>query len=147
MTPLLQPPRRWLLLTRVGLVLLVTRLQMSLFGFDRMHRNLKSLAATPRAIGSPRYGRELCWALAALKRHLPLTQSCLLRAVTGARVLARNELRFELYIATGKRDGHFGAHAWLESDGQPITADNGHQMEEALTEYRNHDHGDNMLTP
>ena len=53
-------------------------------------------------------------------RVLPFEPTCLKHALIFCRVRRRRGLSAELRIGVQKEDGVFGAHAWVEHDGQAL---------------------------
>jgi hypothetical protein len=67
---------------------------------------------------------KIAWAVATASRAVPSGGNCLVRALATGIVLKRYRYPSELKIGVKKPlDGHFGAHAWLESDGHVVIGD------------------------
>ena len=67
---------------------------------------------------------KIAWAVATASRAVPSGGNCLVRALATGIVLKRYRYPSELKIGVKKPlDGHFGAHAWLESGGIVVIGD------------------------
>lgn len=67
---------------------------------------------------------KIAWAVATASRAVPSGGNCLVRALATGIVLKRYCYPSELKIGVMKpADGHFGAHAWLESGGVVVIGD------------------------
>ena len=67
---------------------------------------------------------KIAWAVATASRAVPSGGNCLVRALATGIVLKRYRYPSELKIGVMKPvDGHFGAHAWLESGGIVVIGD------------------------
>jgi len=67
---------------------------------------------------------KIAWAVATAGRAVPRGGNCLVRALATGIVLKRYHYPSELKIGVMKPvDGHFGAHAWLESGGVVVIGD------------------------
>src|SRR5262245_53237716 len=65
---------------------------------------------------------RLAWAVEVVSRRIP-GSTCLCRALTLQRLLARNGHESELRIGVAKSENRFGAHAWLLHNGQVLIGD------------------------
>lgn len=66
---------------------------------------------------------ESAWAVAAAAHHAPFSTTCLQRSMTLWWLLRRRGIGSDLRIGVTKAGGEFGAHAWLERDGEVINDD------------------------
>ena len=67
---------------------------------------------------------KIAWAVATASRAVPSGGNCLVRALATGIVLKRYRYPSELKIGVmNPVDGHFGAHAWLESGGIVVIGD------------------------
>jgi hypothetical protein len=98
--------------------------------------NIKRLQdwATRAGNGTTPIGR-LVWAVEAASRRIP-GASCLCRALTLQRLLAKNGHESELRIGVAKSDNRFGAHAWLLHNGQVLIGDSQLGNYELLSAWR-----------
>lgn len=96
-------------------------------------RRLADAMSHPMRADSPGDRRSTCacpspekiaWAVATASRAVPSGGNCLVRALATGIVLKRYRYPSELKIGVMKPvDGHFGAHAWLESGGIVVIGD------------------------
>jgi len=77
-----------------------------------------------RSTGARPSPEKIAWAVATASRAVPSGGNCLVRALATGIVLKRYRYPSELKIGVKKPvDGHFGAHAWLESGGNVVIGD------------------------
>jgi hypothetical protein len=86
---------------------------------DSMSRPMR--ADSSRDLPTP---ERIAWAVATASRAVPSGGNCLVRALATGIVLKRYRYPSELKFGVVKpADGHFGAHAWLESGGVVVIGD------------------------
>ncbi len=115
-------PADWLLFVQAWVWLLLFDLKLRTLPFS----DLQTFAArlTPLPTPSPEQTGDLIRRLMvavdrARYNHLyPMT--CLRRALTLQKLLAKRGIPVELKIGVRKQDGQLSAHAWLEFQGQPL---------------------------
>jgi len=74
------------------------------------------------------------WAIAAAAAWVPWRSDCLLQAMAANRWLRRRGHHPEFFLGVSKDAmGRFGAHAWLQCDGVPVTGGTGAEFETLIT--------------
>ena len=110
------PAARLLLLALTSLLLLRTRLAVSLLPWRRFVARLDP----PAGRWLSRFdARELEWAVRAASRLVPRT-TCLTQALTLNHLLHRAGCASRVRIGVARRSGRFAAHAWVEHGGVPL---------------------------
>jgi hypothetical protein len=116
---------RALLLQSMG-PLAAMRLALWTMPFARVRR-IADLLSSPRAAQSDTNRpspERIAWAIATTSRAVPRGGNCLLRAMATGILLKRYGYESELKIGALKpANGHFEAHAWLESGGVVVIGD------------------------
>jgi len=112
------------LLPRLLALVVVVRAALWIVPLDRLQRRLARhgrpwLVTKPLAQSfSP---ARLAWAVVAVSRRVP-DASCLTQALALQFLLARSGRTSRLHIGVAhSSDGKFGAHAWIECEGQLLT--------------------------
>jgi Transglutaminase-like superfamily len=100
---------RWLVLRR-GAVPAVTILRRGL------PEQIEGGADKKRVLGGLRFGRAVMRVL----RLLPTDSRCLMRSLVLTGLLARRGVYAKVVIGVRPDPASFGAHAWVEVDGQPV---------------------------
>ncbi len=94
--------------------------------FARARRLADAMSRPMRAnlSGARPSPERIAWAVATAGRAVPGAGNCLVRALATGIVLRRYGYPSELKFGVMKPvDGHFGAHAWLESGGVVVIGD------------------------
>ncbi len=94
--------------------------------FARARRLADAMSRPMRAnlSGARPSPERIAWAVATAGRAVPGAGNCLVRALATGIVLRRYGYPSELKFGVTKPvDGHFGAHAWLESGGVVVIGD------------------------
>ncbi|MCB9556653.1 MAG: lasso peptide biosynthesis B2 protein [Deltaproteobacteria bacterium] len=117
--------------------LLRVDLKLSLLPYSRWRDELLEAAqaegeATPEELGQ---GLLLVDRFIWAQRLYPRRVNCLRRALTLYRLFRRRQLPATLKIGVTQGPGPFGAHAWLEQDGEPIYEADARAAEQHLTFY------------
>jgi hypothetical protein len=101
---------------RVGLWLLPFQLQGRLF--VRLSKLLPEYSPDPDAAVA-----QVAWAVETAAPYVPRA-TCLTRALAAKAMLASSQCPLLLHIGVAKgENGHFKAHAWLESQGRVVIGD------------------------
>ena len=111
----------WMLLIRIGLLVVVIRLVLSVRSWPSALRLVRALSAHLSSVRSRRFSAErLAWAVRHSSRLVPaatcLTQSLALQCALTAAGLSS---RVEIGVAK-KPGGEFQAHAWVEHAGHTL---------------------------
>ena len=111
-----------LLLAQALVVVPLVRVALTVLPFRVVHRGIA--AATRRlhrqAPASPCARDRITWAVTVVAARVPRA-SCLTQALAATLMLVRHGHAATLRVGVAKNDdGTLRAHAWLESDGQPI---------------------------
>jgi hypothetical protein len=103
------------------LVLPAVSLALRLTGLGRTRRLLRACVgrAQPASrVGETHVARSVARLVARAASHIPGHPACLTQALTLWFLLARQGIESEVRIGVQKEAGVFGAHAWVELDGQ-----------------------------
>ena len=96
-----------------------------LFGFPRVYQFVQSRSRVPNAVGAPVRRRVICRTVEAVRTatryYYRRRRDCLPRALTACLLLWRSGVPATLRI--GVKRFPFGAHAWVECDGQRVLGD------------------------
>ncbi len=114
------------LLLRALAATLAMRAGLWTLPFARARRMADAMSRPMRAnlSGARPSPEKIAWAVATAGRAVPGAGNCLVRALATGIVLRRYGYPSELKIGVMKPvDGHFGAHAWLESGGVVVIGD------------------------
>lgn len=119
------PPSQRALLLRSLTAIAAMRAGLWTLPFSRVRRLAEAMSRPIRADQRVRPSPEqIAWAVATASRAVPSGGNCLVRALATGIVLKRYRYPSELKIGVTKPvDGHFGAHAWLESGGVVVIGD------------------------
>jgi len=98
-------------LVRVGLWILPVRVMLRTAN-RAPWRGLRDKVPAPR----------IAWAIRLACRYVPRA-TCLVRALAGQAVMAWHGHACVVTVGVALRKGRFGAHAWLESEGQVLLGD------------------------
>jgi hypothetical protein len=107
-----------------ALVAMRAGLWMLSFARARRLADAMSRPTTSKSSGGCPSPEKIAWAVATASRAVPNGNNCLVRALATGIVLKRYRYPSELKIGVMKpADGHFAAHAWLESGGVVVIGD------------------------
>ena len=113
------------LTAQVFLIFVVLDLALFLFGFPRVYRFVQSRSRVQNAVGAPVRRRVICRTVEAVRTatryYYRRQRDCLPRALTACLLLWRSGVPATLRI--GVKRFPFGAHAWVECDGQMVLGD------------------------
>lgn len=138
----LAPVDRRLLLT-ASIVLVGVRIGLSLFSFQTVVRVLRTTLRRYRKDGLHAHQppvHRIVWAVEVASRHIPGTQTCLVKALTAQGLFDRYGYPTDLRIGVARRtdgdenrdgtgsgsgsgDERMVAHAWVECDGRVVIGD------------------------
>ena len=116
---------------RATLLLGLARIALALLPFRTVMRFADRAAPRASAPGEPspeaeRKMKTMVWAVTAVGNRLFPTTPCLTQAVVVHRLFRRSGRASELRIGVRKDGrGRFGAHAWVESDGEIVIGGEG----------------------
>jgi len=110
------------LLVTVAVSLVMSRALLTTAGLDRTHRVIDRVVRVLPPNTTIQDPEEIPWAVNATAECVPLYFSCLMRAIVGERLFAKNGYRTELHLGVTKDTG-FEAHAWVEHDGEVVVGD------------------------
>lgn len=112
----------WWLLFAALLGLSVTRVLLPVAGLDRT-RSVTRLLVGPvppyRTVPAP---DRPPWAVQVVDWLLPVSHSCLMRAIACETLLAANGYAARIHLGVAN-DEEFSAHAWVEYDDEVVTGD------------------------
>ena len=119
-------------LVRASALVCFIRLALWMVPFARLRRVVTFLAR-PR-LGRPSHysADELSWAVRAISRYVPRA-TCLTQALVLHIMLRQEGLPSRIRIGVSKDEGHFEAHAWVESLDQIVIGDSGLQRFTPMT--------------
>lgn len=113
------------LTAQVLLIFFALDVGIFLLGFPRVYRFVHSRRRVSRAVGSPARGRVVARTVDAVRTatryYYRRRRDCLPRALTACLLLWRGGVPATLHI--GVKRYPFGAHAWVECDGQTVIGD------------------------
>ncbi len=109
------------LLVEAALNLAAIRLALGLFSFQTVLNLLTRMRGLrSRSVQGPQSSR-IIWAVESASRHVPGTNTCLIRALAAHTLLNERSRPARLQIGVAKGpDGKLQAHAWVESDGKVL---------------------------
>jgi hypothetical protein len=113
---------KWLLI-RSALLLEVIKLGMWLLPFRILRRLVAQTASTSiEALAAERPPADtITWAIETASNYTPGNKSCLNQALAAQVLLTRRGYPALLHIGVAKGEqGHFRAHAWVESEGRVV---------------------------
>jgi hypothetical protein len=111
------PSHRRRLVVKTTALLVIVRVGLRLFAYQKMHDVLERLARPGKAdiANGSVSDAEIVWAVSSAAARLPGT-TCLPRALVGRYLMLRAGCPARIRFGVGKQsDGTFAAHAWLES--------------------------------
>ncbi len=114
----------WLLLPAAGVALRIVPLRhlLHLLALRIATEPVEpGIRATPAASGGDALNRDIAEAIARAAAQPPGGSTCLAHALVGTVLLQRHGRPAELTLAVAKPGEELTAHAWLESDGAPIS--------------------------
>ena len=113
------------LTAQVLLIFAVLDLGLILFGFPRVYQFVQSRSRVPNVLGVPARRRVIVRTVEAVRTatryYYRRRRDCLPRALTACLLLWRGGVPATLRI--GVKRYPFGAHAWVECDGQRVLGD------------------------
>lgn len=116
-------PSEILLLAQAGMWVCAARMGLWLVSFRRLRRVVAFLTrGTVTAHGSDSWVSQLTWAVSSASRFVPQA-TCLTKALALHILLRRAGLQSRIHIGVTKEDGHFEAHAWVESQDKIVIGD------------------------
>lgn len=110
------------LLCTVTAVLLSSRLLLPVVGLDRTRRTIGWLVRALPPYARLRDPDHVPWAVEVAVAHLPVTLTCLMRAIAGEALLTASDYRARIRLGVA-RDEEFRAHAWVERQGEVVIGD------------------------
>ena len=116
-----RPRREQALVAEAAATLLLIRVLLTFLPFERWRALLAPRSQTSTEPASLETARQIAWAVQRVSQRLPLSVACLARALAVQQMLGRRRLPSQLRIGVHRDDqGAFGAHAWVECDGDVL---------------------------
>lgn len=113
----------WLLLLATGMAVRLVPLRHLLTLLALQKAADPGSSPRPRTPGAPSdaLSRDIAEAIARAAAHPIVASTCLVRALVGTVLLRRHGRAAQLTLAVATPSEGLAAHAWLESDGEPIS--------------------------
>ncbi len=109
--------RRRRALRAAFLAILTVRFLITVLPFRFWKRLLvyRESALRGRGISAPETTSVVVWAVSLASRHVPWSETCLVRALAAHKLLARSGVASIIHIGVGSSpEGAFQAHAWVQ---------------------------------
>jgi hypothetical protein len=105
----------WYLLFMAAYWLIVIRLGLKLFSFQKLYQNI-SQVGHPHWQPSPQHSaslRKIVWAVNVISRYMPGRVKCLAKALTTQVIGNQHGYRLDLCVGVAKEGDQLEAHAWV----------------------------------
>lgn len=107
-------------------LLVVVRIATWVLPFSVVRRLATRASADGPEQATSHTSEQIVWGVAVASRHLPMTDNCLVRALTTQMLLGRQNIPANVQIGVARDgSGHFAAHAWVESGGKVLIGGEG----------------------